>query len=34
MTDLEVNPYFGEFGDIANLREACLLSYGWAVLKQ
>ncbi|USN50449.1 MAG: substrate-binding domain-containing protein [Myxococcales bacterium] len=32
--DLDVNTtqYFGTFGDISNLRQACVLGYGWAVM--
>lgn len=30
--DVEARHYFGTFSDMANLREACLLGYGWAVI--
>jgi DNA-binding transcriptional LysR family regulator len=29
---VEATRYFGNFSDIATLREACLLGYGWAIL--
>ena len=30
--DVDANQYFGTFGDMSNLREACVLGYGWAVM--